>query len=418
MNDTTATLPVTQTPAPLDRARMAVGYDAALAELQALATRSQDIVAITNKAGRQQCHAAMMALKNRRIDIDKAGKEARADARAYADAVITVADELIGVIKPEEERLAKLRDDFDTAEERARREEEEKARAAVQHQQDAIRNITGALGKLFGAGVPTLTAALADLDAVNLDDFDDTYRPLAEMALADARKAIEAAIAERRELDRQAAELVEKQRQAEAEDRERAERQRHEDEAREAERVERARQEQVEREQREAEEARRRRIQSAIDDLARAGFATAADTTALQARIDNLAGLVLDAETFGERLHDAEYARSASLGALQTRLKDAIEAAERAKQAEIERQAEQASADEARRAEEVRVQREEAKRAQERAQAENDAIAAATLRSAAEEVLVYLQLLGEAGNAEARLLARKLDAALGREPLP
>lgn len=84
MNDTTATMPVDQLPAPIDRARMAVGYDAALAELQALATRSQDIVAITNKAGRQQCHAAMMALKNRRIDIDKAGKEARADARIRA----------------------------------------------------------------------------------------------------------------------------------------------------------------------------------------------------------------------------------------------------------------------------------------------------------------------------------------------
>lgn len=405
MTDTTATLPVTQTPASLDRARMAVGYDAALAELQALATRSQGITEITNKAGRQQCHAAMMALKNRRIDIDKAGKEARADARAYADAVIAVADELIGVIEPEEKRLAALRDAFDEAEERARREREEKARAAVQHQQDAIRNITGALGKLFGASVPALTAALAELAAIDLDDFDDTYRPLAEMALADARKAIEAAIAKRRELDRQAAELAERQRQADIEAQERAERQRQEDEAREAERV-----------KWEAEEARRRRVQGAIDDLARAGFATAADTTALQASIDNLAGLVLDAETFGERLHDAEYARSASLGALQTRLKDAIEAAERAKQAEIERQAEQARADEARRAEEVRVQREEAKRAQERAQAENDAIAAATLRSAAEEALVYLQLLGEAGNAEALLLARKLDAALVREP--
>ena len=211
MPDTTTQL------APIDRAKGALGFDAARTELQTLADQSKGITEITNKAGYEQCHAARMALKNRRIAIQRLGKDAREDAQAYSKAVIGVEKELVAIIESEEGRLAAMQDNWDTARERERQAAERAEAERIQRQQDALATITGALGKLFGASAEQLNVALEQLASFDMDQFDDVFRPAAEQARDEATAAITTARDERLELDRQAAALREEQEKLAAE---------------------------------------------------------------------------------------------------------------------------------------------------------------------------------------------------------
>jgi hypothetical protein len=98
----------------VERAALAVRSTPELKqELATLAEGSKHITAITNSDGRAQVHAALMALKNRRIDIEKIGKDARDDATKFSKAVIAEEDSLIALIQPEEDRLQAIRDEWD-----------------------------------------------------------------------------------------------------------------------------------------------------------------------------------------------------------------------------------------------------------------------------------------------------------------
>ena len=357
---------------PDERARQILGFDAAQAELTELAAQSAGITDITNKAGRDECHARRMVLKNRRLDIQKAGKAAREDAQAYTKAVIGVEKELVGLIEPEEERLGALQDAWDSARERERAEAEAAEAARVQAQQDALATITGALGRLFGADTAALDLALEQLAGFDMDQFDDVFRPAAEQARAEAAAAIRKARDDRAALDAQAEALrVEQERLAA----ERAEQERIAAEQAEARRLEQEREDAERRAKQEAED-RERAERQAAEDRARQ-----AEREAEQARLDE------------QRRQLEEQA---------------------AEQRRIAEEAEQERQEAARKAEAERVEREEAEarqRAEAAAQAEAEAIATATLRSAAEEALPVLQEL-----APNHLATRKLAAALSREP--
>ena len=361
-----ATLP------PDERARAVLRFDAARAELAELATQSAGITDITNKAGRDECHARRMVLKNRRLDIQKAGKAAREDAQAYTKAVIGVEKELVGLIEPEEDRLNALQDAWDSARERERAEAEAAEAARVQAQQDALATITGALGRLFGADTAALDLALEQLAGFDMDQFDDVFRPAAEQARAEAAAAIRKARDDRAALDAQAEALrVEQERLAA----ERAEQERIAAEQAEARRLEQEREDAERRAKQEAED-RERAERQAAEDRARQ-----AEREAEQARLDE------------QRRQLEEQA---------------------AEQRRIAEEAEQERQEAARKAEAERVEREESEarqRAEEAAQAEAAAIEAATLRSAAEEALPVLHEL-----APNHLATRKLAAALSREP--
>ena len=67
---------------------VALGSSKAEIDLVELASKSKTIVAITNKDGRTECHAAAMTAKDARVSIEKAGKAAREDATAFSKAVI------------------------------------------------------------------------------------------------------------------------------------------------------------------------------------------------------------------------------------------------------------------------------------------------------------------------------------------
>ncbi len=94
--------------------RAIAAFDEKEEELRELAARSADIVAITNKAGYQQVVAARIALKTRRVEIAKHGKQVRDEATKFSKAVIAQEDRLIALIEPEEQRLARLQDAHDS----------------------------------------------------------------------------------------------------------------------------------------------------------------------------------------------------------------------------------------------------------------------------------------------------------------
>lgn len=126
----------------IERAAVALGSSKAETELTALAAKSKDITAITNPAGREECHAAAMVAKNARISVKKVGESARDDANAYVNAVIAEQKRLIGLIEPEEKRLIALRDEWDekiAAEKAAKAEEERLALAAIKARIDKIK---------------------------------------------------------------------------------------------------------------------------------------------------------------------------------------------------------------------------------------------------------------------------------------
>ncbi len=112
---------------PIERAKVALNSPEHEKKLAELAKASVSITAITNPAGYDQCHSARVALKKVRIDIERIGKGARADATAFSKAVIAEEARLIGIISPEEERLQKIQDAWDAA-----REAERQAKIAAE----------------------------------------------------------------------------------------------------------------------------------------------------------------------------------------------------------------------------------------------------------------------------------------------
>lgn len=154
-----------------ERAAVALGtaeHEKALIELS---KKYADIVELKNAAAREQCHAAYMTLKNARIAIEKAGKDARDDAVKFGKAVISEVDRLTAITAAEEARLQALRDEFDAevAREKAAKAAAEKARvAAIRARIDLMRNtpasMVGKLSTEIGACADHLSETVISLD--------------------------------------------------------------------------------------------------------------------------------------------------------------------------------------------------------------------------------------------------------------
>lgn len=200
----------------IERAEQALGLATLRPQLEALVKKSANIQTITNKAGRDECHAALMVLKNQRISIEKTGKEAREEATRYSKAVIAAEKTLVDILSPEEDRLAAIRQQWDDARAAEKAEEERIERESVAAMAKRIADIEALPGKLFGAGVEAIKQAITDLDGDDLDGLDEVYLPSAEKAKAETMGKLHAAYDERIELDRQAAENLRLQQEREA----------------------------------------------------------------------------------------------------------------------------------------------------------------------------------------------------------
>jgi len=220
MSESTA-LTVTQ------RAVVALGLTEETAkELTELAGRTVTITAITNTDGYQQVHAGRMALKNRRIEIEKMAKVARQDATDFSKACIAQEKRFIGITQPEEDRLQRLQDAYDAtiaAEKQARIDAEIKRVADLQ---ERVRELAGNQ-TLTSLTDPTLIAEhISDLGKLVVDESFEEFRERAvevkATALArlqalycaalDRVKEAERAKAEREELTKLRAEQAERDR--------------------------------------------------------------------------------------------------------------------------------------------------------------------------------------------------------------
>lgn len=186
-----ATLP------PVERAIVALSFETVRDEVSKLATQYADITAISNKAGRDQAHAAAMTLKSRRVEIQRRAKEVREDAVAFQKAVIAKGDELAALIEPEEQRLLKLRDAWDAEQERIKREAAEAEQRRKQGHEAKIADIRAAASAAAGlpsAEIAKYASAVEEAD-VSEASFEE-YAPVAARAKAETLDKLRAMQAE------------------------------------------------------------------------------------------------------------------------------------------------------------------------------------------------------------------------------
>lgn len=258
-----------------ERAAVALGTAKHEKELIELVKKSESITVIKNSAGRDQCHGALMALKSARVAIEKVGKAAREDATQFSKAIIAEEKRLVAITQTEEARLQEIRDAWDEAREREKREKAEAEARRVAKIRDAIEDFRRAPG-----GCPATSSDAIDEHA------DDLARQPIELDFymeltGEAEAARDVAVAALRDMANKArhreaedarikAELLELARlRAEQEERDRiaaAERAEQERKAREALEAEEARL----RAERDAEEAKRREEHAAAEAKLRA----------------------------------------------------------------------------------------------------------------------------------------------------
>ena len=263
-----------------ERASLALGASKHEAKLVELVKESVEIVAITNPAGLQQCHAARMKLKRERVALEKEGKSARDDARKFVDAVIEEEKRLIGIIQTEETRLDTLQTAYEEkleAERQAKLKAEEERKARILAEIEEIRApMLDCVGKP-AARIEQWIGVIASREiGENFGEFKDAAIAAKEQTLAKLRELHTSAVAfeaEQKRVAEERAELDRRRAEQEARDREDAARRKAEDEERARIASEsKARIEQQERESRlrvEAQERAARERQEEQDRLAR-----------------------------------------------------------------------------------------------------------------------------------------------------
>lgn len=151
----------------VERAELALGSDHLRAELAELVLKSANIKEIKNKAGHDECHSALMVLRNTRTGITAAGKSARDDATKFSKAVIAEEAALILITEAEEQRLLTLREAW-TAQELVVKEH---VAAVAREQAAVIQHRIDVLGfdvSLVGASAVQLLQKINDLGAIEI----------------------------------------------------------------------------------------------------------------------------------------------------------------------------------------------------------------------------------------------------------
>lgn len=199
-----------------ERAAVALGAAEHEVKLCELVQQSVAIVAVTNKAGREECHSAYMKLKTTRVNIGHKVNEVTEDAKLFTKAVKTEAERLVGIMLAEEDRLQALRDAWDEAEQ-ARKDAliaAERARVeAIQARITAVRNLPASTAGMSAAEISQMIYELAgtisadDAHAATFEEFAADFKVVrtdvlellakAEQKQLDIESAARAAEAER-----------------------------------------------------------------------------------------------------------------------------------------------------------------------------------------------------------------------------
>ncbi len=356
-----ATLP------PTERAVAALGFDTVKAEVEKLATQYADITAISNKAGRDQAHSAAMALKSKRVEIQRRAKEVREDAVAFQKAVIAKGDELAAIIEPEEQRLISLRDAWDEEQARIKREAAEAEQRRKAWHESQIASIRGVVLNAAGAAPEKLRGLITELDLIEpSEEIHAEYAPVVARAKAETLSKL--------------LEML-----AEAEDRE----------AEQA-RIKAAQEAEAARLAAEREELAKLRAEAAERQRVEAEAAEAARKAAAEKIAAERAELEAQQRAIREQQAEIERQQQAIKAEQDRQAAEARAAAER--KAAAERAAAQAKADaEAREAaEKLRIEQEAARIEAERKRAEEAAAARKKREGVAPEAEVLVSIIAEA----------------------
>lgn len=181
-------------------------FNPKMAKLQTLANTSKELDLSDINAVRQ----TRIQLKNARVEITKTGKAMRDDANKFAAAVIALEKELIGIIKPEEERLSEVEEAAKQAAER------ESRKALLPHRIERLATISD--------GIEVSDAELLDMDGPVFEAYIN--RRLAQKNEADRLEIEQVRAEQEREAQRLANEEAARKReeQARQDERERIER--------------------------------------------------------------------------------------------------------------------------------------------------------------------------------------------------
>lgn len=192
------------------RAALALGTDKARTELAELVLKSANILAVTNAAGREECHGAAMALVKARTTIEKIGKAAREDATAFSKAVIAEEKALVAITAAEESRLLALRNTWDEARtaEKAKAERIERERIVAIHERIAgLRGFAVAAPRCVNSkAVMDLIERLMDDPVEGFDEFEIEAITVRGLTLARMKEISDTKAAEEAERARIAAE--------------------------------------------------------------------------------------------------------------------------------------------------------------------------------------------------------------------
>jgi len=243
--------------------------------LVALVAQSATITLIKNAAARDQCHRALMTIRDARVNLQKVGKDARDDATKFSKAVIAEENRLIALISPEETRLQEIRDAWDEAreaEKQAKLQAEARRVAIIRARIEEIRMAPGACPGKTSAELIEHAEDLAR-QPITLELFEELAgeaEVVRETAVEQLRLMAKLAFDREEEKARIAAERAELEKlRSEQEERDRvsaAARAKQE----EADRLLRAEEERLSRERRDAEEAARRVALDKADAIMRA----------------------------------------------------------------------------------------------------------------------------------------------------
>jgi hypothetical protein len=162
---------------PQNRAALALGSTQTEADLRAMAFKMKAVTAVTNAAGRDECHSLIMTSTRGRTSVSKAGKQAREDATVFSKAVIVEEGRLIAVVEPDETRLRGLRDGWDDMLRAEKEAKEALERGRLLAIAERIANIKGfpvlAAGCRTSAAISGLVGKLAAVDMSGLQEFED-----------------------------------------------------------------------------------------------------------------------------------------------------------------------------------------------------------------------------------------------------
>jgi hypothetical protein len=170
---------------PVERAVVAIGIsEEREKELIALAASTKDITSITNDDGYKQVDSARKALKRERLDIETVCEETREDAQKFSKAVIARQKYLVGLTKPEEDRLQALQTERDNELERERQAAIDAELARQAALQERIAELRGNQLLTPTSGSVLLAEHISDLEAVPVDESFEEHRQHAETTKA------------------------------------------------------------------------------------------------------------------------------------------------------------------------------------------------------------------------------------------